>query len=63
MTELRDWIERCIREYNQKLDALDKGECIDSENYTKHLYWNRGFIEGCMHAMERIERKIDEIEI
>lgn len=57
MSELEDELLRMIRLYKNRLNALDKGECIDSENYTKHLYWNRGYIEGYIAALERVIEK------
>lgn len=62
MYRLKQYIKHFKEKYHTKLNSLETGEQIDDEKYTKHLYWELGFMNGVLHGIENIEDIIKKIE-
>lgn len=61
---LSGFLGRFYRRHKEKYDNMHKGEAIDDINFTKHHYWQLGFEQGILHALEMIaDHFLDDYDI
>lgn len=61
---LSKFLEHTYKRHKSRHDNQQKGGEIDDMNYTKHHYWQLGFEQGVLHALEIVaDHFLDDFQI